>query len=160
MRTAVLLATVLLSFVAVLAGGTEDALSEITPADLDFLTGAWSGTDGNGSWETVYSSSKGGQIIGASKEFRGDRVAMIDFEHFYVRENKLRMTPFPFGKRSVEFTLTRFDATSRIAVFENPDHDFPKKFIYRAGGKDALTIELSGQMSDSAVELAIEFKRQ
>jgi len=160
MRSLFLLIACLLLVHPAVAEGTDDSVAKITPAELSFLTGNWSGTDGSSVWETMYTSAEGDQIVGASKEFRGERVAMIDFEHFYVREGALRMTPYPFGKRGVEFTLTGFDAATRTAVFENPEHDFPKKFTYRAVGDDRLTVELVGQMGDSPVEIVVEFKRQ
>lgn len=130
-------------------------------SDLAFLEGSWSGSDGTSTWETVYTGATGGQIVGASKEIKDGRAVMIDFEHFYLREGALRMTPFPFGKRSeAEFTLTAIDAAARTAVFENPQHDFPRKFTYRAAGDDRLFVELVGEMDGSPVEVAIEFTRR
>lgn len=127
--------------------------------DLGFLTGAWRGGDGASAWEAVYSSAEGGQIVSASKELNGGRVVMIDFEHFYEREGRLRLTPFPFGKRSVEFTLTEFDGRSRKAVFENPEHDFPKRFVYQRTDDRHMRIELTGEMGGQPTTMTLEFER-
>jgi hypothetical protein len=151
-------ATIVAVGVAPILGGESGEKAEIS--DLAFLAGSWTGGDGTSEWESVYTGPEGGRIVGASKELRGGRTVMIDFEHFYEREGELRMTPYPFGNKSVEFTLTSFDRQARQAVFENPEHDFPKKFTYRAGGDDALTIELEGEMGGSDAKFAIEFKRR
>jgi hypothetical protein len=127
-------------------------------ADLDFLEGTWLGSDGESSWESIYTSTTGGQVLGASKEMRMGRTIMIDFEHFYEREGKLRMTPYPFGNRSVEFTMTSFDAAKRQAVFENPEHDFPKKFTYQRATDKALRIELVGNMGGTPATIVLDLK--
>ncbi|MHC4845591.1 MAG: DUF6265 family protein [Planctomycetota bacterium] len=128
--------------------------------DLSFLAGSWTGTDGTSRWESVYSSAEGGMVVGASKEMRGDRVVMIDFEHFYERDGQMRMTPFPFGNRSMEFTLTAFSIADRRAVFENPENDFPKRFTYEATAADHLRIELVGEMGGEAMSVVLELDRR
>ena len=128
-------------------------------SDLGFLSGTWSGSDGTSDWEAVYSTPAGGQLVAASKEIKGGRVVMIDFEHFYERDGELRLTPFPFGNRSVEFTLTEFDLGRRMAVFENPEHDFPKRFEYQRTDDSHLRIELTGEMGGQSTTLTLEFER-
>ena len=72
----------------------------------------------------------------------------------------LRLTPFPFGKRSVEFTLTEFSGDTKTAVFSNPDHDFPKSFTYRWPSKDQLMIQLVGEMGGQDLTVALDLKRK
>ena len=130
-----------------------------TIADLAFLAGSWTGGDGSSRWESCYSTPEGGQIVGASKELKDGQVEMIDFEHFYVRAGQLRMTPFPFGKRSVEFTAASVDGKARKAVFENSAHDWPTKFVYEAASADTLRIVLSGPEGVPPGTVSIELKR-
>jgi len=127
---------------------------------LAFLEGRWAGSAGSSRWESSYSSAAGGQIVGASKELSDGRVVTIDFEHFYEREGALRMTPFPGGRRSVEFTLTEFSGAAKRAVFENAAHDFPRRFTYRATGPDHLQIELLGEMGGETLRIVLEFERR
>ena len=54
------------------------------------------------------------------------------------------VTPYPFGRASVPFTLTEHDAKARKAVFENPSHDFPKRIVYHRKSDDALWISVAG----------------
>ncbi len=55
----------------------------------------------------------------------------------------------------VPFELTSSSATN--AVFENAEHDFPKKLEYRLVGNDALTVIVS---DGSARSFSIGFKRE
>ncbi len=124
--------------------------------DLAFLAGEWTGTDGTSTWKSWYSTPEGGQVLGASKELRGGRVVMIDFEQFFLDGGKLRMTPYPFGNRSVTFTLSDFSLADKRAVFANPEHDFPQQFTYHRTAEDTLLIELEGDMGSGPVKLVIE----
>jgi hypothetical protein len=131
-------------------GGPTEA-SAVGVSDLAFLSGTWTGGDGKSRWESWYSSPDGGQVLGASKELRDGRVIMIDFEQFQERDGVLRMTPYPFGKRSsLEFTLTEYSAERRRAVFENPANDFPSRFEYERSDDDSLRITLVGRTGAAA----------
>ncbi len=45
--------------------------------------------------------------------------------------------------RPVSFTLTGYSGGG--ATFENPDHDFPKKIVYRLESPDELTVTVSNE---------------
>ena len=51
--------------------------------------------------------------------------------------------------------LTR--ASSTEAVFENPQHDFPKRIIYRKGADDSLTASIDGGEGTKA--MSFPYKR-
>ncbi|GJM22091.1 MAG: hypothetical protein DHS20C15_20060 [Planctomycetota bacterium] len=145
---------------------SQDGTSDAAAADerpsvsqLHWLQGHWIGSDGESRWESVYSGSTGGQIVSATKELRGERVVMIDFEHFYERDGELRLTPFPFGNRSVEFTLTELDRDGSRAVFENPEHDFPRRFEYQRSGAEELRIRLTGEQGGQALDIQLVLER-
>ena len=125
-------------------------------SDLAWLEGSWIGSDGESDWESVYTGGRGNVIVGASKELKGERCVMSDFEYFYERDGALRMTPYPFGTKSVEFTLTSYDSAARRAVFENPDHDFPHTFVYHRVGDERLTISLAGAMGGEDVRFTLD----
>jgi len=57
---------------------------------------------------------------------------------FYV----VTTIPPPNGVEPVSFKLT--SSTTDYLVFENPEHDFPKKITYKLVTKDSLYAEISG----------------
>ena len=61
------------------------------------------------------------------------------------KENNLFMivtVPNQNEEKPVAFKLT--SSTSDFLVFENPEHDFPKKITYKLVMKDSLYAEISG----------------
>lgn len=123
---------------------------------LSFLTGDWAGSDGRSEWETVYGSTRGGHLLSATKELREGRVVSFDFEHFYEREGQVYLRPAPKGRPSVEFALVELSASRMRAVFENPDHDFPRRFVYHRAGEESLVIELTGAMGGQEIAVRLD----
>lgn len=119
---------------------------------LGFLAGNWIGTFPGGRWESAYTTPEGGMILSSSKEFRGDRVVMIEFEHFMTIEGEVVLTPYPFGKKSsTTFKLTEFDEAKKRVVFANPEHDFPNTIIYERTKPNELVIQVIGTMRGKEV---------
>jgi hypothetical protein len=129
-------------------------------SDLDFLAGVWTGSDGTSEWESCYTTGTGGVLVGASKEMRDGGVIMMEFEHFYEKDGTVRLRPYPFGKRSVEFELTRIDTEEQRVVFANLDHDFPKTFIYHRTSEQTLEITLQGDMGGQAAKIVLEYTKK
>lgn len=110
--------------------------------DLAWLEGTWLGKAGKKSVETCYSSPSGGMIVAATKEFAGDKLVMFDFEYITLKKGVITMTPFPFGKKSVDFPLKSLDKKAQKATFENAKHDFPTRFVYHLDARGTLKIRI------------------
>lgn len=127
---------------------------------LAFLAGTWRGTYPGGEWESAYTTPQGGVVLSSSKDMRGGKVVMIEFEHFREVEGNIVLTPYPFGKKSrVSFKMTEFDTNAKRAVFTNPEHDFPNKLVYERTAKDELTIQVIGTQRGKPIEQTMNLKR-
>jgi hypothetical protein len=51
----------------------------------------------------------------------------------------------PFGQPPAEFIAASVSDT--MVVFENPQHDFPQRVIYRKRGADSLIARIEGTMN-------------
>ncbi|GJM24139.1 MAG: hypothetical protein DHS20C16_05540 [Phycisphaerae bacterium] len=141
-------------------GSPDAATPKVAIEQLSFLAGNWSGTFPGGRWESAYTTPDGGMILSASKEFRGDKIVMIEFEHFYTVEGEVVVVPFPFGKKSsVSFKLSEFDEAKNRVVFANPEHDFPNKLIYERTKPNELVIQVIGTMRDKEVNQTMTLAR-
>jgi hypothetical protein len=69
---------------------------------------------------------------------------MVAFECLRIeaRQNGIFYVAQPNGRPPTSFRLTMIDDST--AVFENPDHDFPKRITYARSGADALTAKVDG----------------
>ncbi len=122
------------------------AQDKLTIATVSFLTGHWRGmtTDGREA-EEIYSSSEGGVLVGASREFSKGKCVFYDLEVFSEKDGTIVLTPHPAGRKSPHsFPLLATETRNNRAVFENTEHDFPKRFVYELVGPDKLRITLTG----------------
>jgi hypothetical protein len=129
----------LLGFVAALAG-TSVAAQE-APAFPSWMAGAWSTSDGERWTEEFWTHARGGIMIGASREGRGE--VLRTWESIRIQrkpDGTLAYIPMPNGGPPVEFAMVRQDAQS--IEFANAAHDFPQRIRYWREGR-ALHAEIS-----------------
>ncbi len=166
-RIAVAVAAVALTSLALsplATGFAEDEMpAEPAPAsvaDLGFLAGSWKGGDGTSEWEACYSTPSGGLVVSATKELKGGRAVMFDFERFQMKGETLIVVPYPFGKASKEFPLKALDRDAKKATFENAKHDFPRSLTYHRAADDQLNITLVGDMGSGEMTITLEMKKR
>ena len=99
-----------------------------TLQDFAWLAGSRS-MKGNVLIEERWTDPASNMILGISRTVRGDKVVEFEFLRIEARTDGLYYVAQPGGRPQTDFKLTRWDGTE--AVFENPQHDFPKRIIYR-----------------------------
>lgn len=123
-------------------------------SQLSWLAGCWA-YDGQetGSGE-YWMSPAGGTMFAVSRNVRDGRT--VGFEYLRIAETKeqsLVLFASPSGQSPAQFGL--LSLTDAEVVFENPDHDFPQRIIYRLGDTDTLLGRIEGK-SDGQ-DIAIDF---
>lgn len=113
-------------------------------ASLQWLAGTWTGSSKGVESEEHWSRADGGLMTGMHRDIRGDRVVLFEFLRIEEREGTLVYIALPEGRNETEFPLKSID--SEEVVFENPEHDFPKRIIYRRQGRD-LTARVEGDVN-------------
>jgi len=95
-----------------------------------WLAGAWSLADGEGGWtEEFWTPPRGGLMIGASREGKGD--ALRSWETIRIQrkaDGSIVFIAQPGGAPPVEFQMVKQDAGS--IEFANPAHDYPQRIRY------------------------------
>lgn len=150
-----------LAFALILFPTSGLAAAESGVASLAFLSGHWRGTSTSGNVaEESISSAEGDIMLSTGREFADGKCVFYDLVVFTERAGTLTLIPHPNGKLSKDvFPATAVDASTKRAVFENPDHDFPKKFVYELVGPDHLRITLSGVLKGKPAEEIYDLKR-
>ena len=64
------------------------------------------------------------------------------------------------NRSSVSFELAHWDPDDHKVVFENLEHDFPKRFTYHRVADDRLTILLEGEMAGESIRQKLKFERR
>ncbi len=98
--------------------------------DLAFLSGCWEGPlSRGGAIEEFYSAPSDNLIVGTTRYLRDGHTVMFEFSSIVHDSSGIVLWPYPRGHKSADgFRLTSVDGHG--AVFEAPEHDFPKRISY------------------------------
>lgn len=143
-----LLLVLMTAVVSISFGDQVNASLMLNPADkisdLAFISGDWqSDPTGRAVSEEHWTRPAGGSMIGMSRTLVGARTASFEFLRIEERGEAIYYVASPKGQcPATDFKLTRL--SGQEAVFENPEHDFPKRIIYRKNSDGSLTAIVDG----------------
>jgi hypothetical protein len=120
---------------------TTVSVENPTLADLSWMSGDWqTAPGGRRQIEEHWTTAAGGTMMGVSRTVAGDKTVEFEYLRIEQREDGIYYVAHPKARcPGTDFKLTRASATE--AVFENPQHDFPKRIIYRKTD-DGLTASI------------------
>ena len=101
---------------------------------LDWMAGSWAQTRGETTVRETWLPPLDGAMAGASQTNRPGRTPSIEHMTITITPQGAAFTAYPPGQAPTVFLL-RPNAVGE-AVFENPEHDFPQRVIYRRCGAD------------------------
>jgi len=117
--------------------------------DLAFMTGCWRAPLSRGGvMEELYTAPSANLMLGTTRYIRGGASFQYEFTRIVRDSAGIVMTPYPGGEPSThDFRLTSLEAS--VAVFEAPEHDYPKRIIYRADADGTRTARIDGGPDDT-----------
>jgi hypothetical protein len=127
---------------------TFGAVARPTPSSpplsaISFMSGCWTGPSPNGATiEEHYSAASENLLIGMTRYVRNGRVVDFEFTTVERTDSTFIMTPRPKGVKSDSFPLK--DVSDGRATWENLEHDFPQRIIYRRGADGSLIARIEG----------------
>lgn len=130
-----------LALFALPAAAAEKAAPAFQIEQLAFLAGSWR-ISGEVTIEEQWLTPAGGTMIGMSRVHGHGQTFFFEFLRIETRDDGIYYVPQPKGGPATDFKLVKLDATG--AVFENLQHDFPKRILYRREGPDAVTARVEG----------------
>jgi hypothetical protein len=113
-------------------------------AELAWIAGDWTTAPGGRMQvEEHWTQPAGGTMLGVSRTVAGGKTVEFEFLRLEQREGEIYYIAHPKARSpGTDFKLTRL--TSDEAVFENPQHDFPKRIIYKKNADGSLTARIDG----------------
>lgn len=144
------------------APATPTPTAAPTPASkveaLGWLAGCWAVVDGERGTGEVWMAPAGGTLVGVSRTVRDGRT--VGWELMRIRETEaggLELVAQPSRQEGGTFPLVRLGAHE--AIFENPQHDFPQRILYRLGDDGVLRARIEGRIDGriDGRELAVDF---
>lgn len=126
MTTAIASAALLLASASASAGAD----------DLGWLAGHWCGLRGKTFDEETWMAPRGGLLVGMHRDTRDGRATGFEFMRIARQDGRWVLLAQPGGGAATAFPAEAVGEGH--AVFANPDHDFPRRVIYRRLDADTL----------------------
>ena len=126
-----------------------------TMSDLSWIAGDWqTAPGGRRQIEEHWTAVAGGSMMGVSRTVAGDKTVEFEYLRIEQRADGIYYVAHPKARcPGTDFKLTRASATE--AVFENPQHDFPKRIIYRKTD-DGLTASIDAGEGSKAMSFVFK----
>ena len=125
-----------------------------TLADLAWIAGDWQTAPGGSRLiEEHWTNAAGAMMMGMSRTIAGEKTVEFEYVRIEQRGDGIYYVAHPKARcPGTDFKLTR--ASTNEVVFENPQHDFPKRIIYRKGADDSLTASIDGGEGTKTISFA------
>jgi len=155
--TVALVVSLLLCFGFLSPASVECQTAEIhSIVALSWITGDWqTAPGGRAQIEEHWTKPAGGSMLGMSRTVAGEKTAEFEYLRIEQRDDGIYYVAHPKARcPGTDFKLTRASASE--AVFENPQHDFPKRIIYRKTGDDTITASIDGGEGSKAMSFSFQ----
>ena len=131
---------ILMPFLAALAG---PATAEPSLGQVAWLSGCWTASGAEQGSGEQWMPLAGASLIGVSRTVRQGRTVAYEFMRIAQgSDGKLAFFAQPSGKPPASFPVRSMSASE--VVFENPEHDFPQRVIYRLESPTVLRASIEG----------------
>ena len=125
---------------------------------LAFMSGCWTGARGEERFEEMWMKPEAGSVLGVARTVKGGKTTFT--EYIQIRQaaggDITMFIQLKLAEKATPFKLTHADG--KTAVFENPEHDFPKKIVYKIDG-DGLFAQIEGPQGQKTVTVDYPMKR-
>jgi hypothetical protein len=111
--------------------------------EVGFMAGCWRGAmDDSTTIEETWTAADADAMLAATRYLRGERVVGWEFSRIHADSAGIHLTPYPDGEPRLPFH--RQDGAEGMAIFTNPENEFPQNIIYRGDGRTGLLVRLEG----------------
>jgi hypothetical protein len=144
----------------ILALGSSPAAQGTNPMAKDFawLAGCWEGNLRGSEINEQWMKPSGGVMLGMGRTVAAGKVR--DYEFLQIREEAdgtIAYVAKPSGQSEASFKLKQIQRNE--AIFENLEHDFPQRIIYRLQSDGSLFARVEGTMNGKARGFDYPMKR-
>lgn len=110
---------------------------------LQWLAGCWTQDGRDAGSVEQWTSPADGTMLGMNRIVSGGRTVAFEFMRITVSaDNFVEFIASPSGQETARFELVSMGENE--VVFENPEHDFPQRIIYRLTGDSGLLGRIEG----------------
>ncbi len=126
-------------------------------AEPGWLAGCWMGTHEGREYSEMWMKPSGGSMFGLSRTVADGQTVAYEYMQIQRREDGLFFIAMPSRQQEAEFKAVKRGKTE--VVFENADHDFPQRIIYRLTEEGALAASIEGVSSGQWKKIDFPMRR-
>lgn len=131
--------------------GRSQSESSMLPA---WIAGCWAGDRGGERFHERWIVADPSTMLGLAHTVKGGAMTAFEFLRIVARDGRAAYVAQPGGAAPTEFVASSH--TAERIVFENPQHDYPKRVIYERSDPDRLTASIdAGAPERRRVEYAM-----
>lgn len=124
---------------------------------MGWLAGCWRGGSGDRVVEEQWMQPRAGLMLGMGRTATASKVATFEQMRIHEDGDRLVFTSKPVDKPEDSFRA--LDPVDDAIVFENLDHGFPQRIIYRRGADGSLAARIEGKRGDRIVGINFPMQR-
>ncbi len=114
-----------------------------TMDDFSWLAGCWSNTERGRIYDEQWMKPAGKTMLGMSRTVANGKTREYEFVRIVQdTTGAIYYIANPSGQQEASFKLIK--SNKHEVIFENPEHDFPQRIIYRLVGSDSLVARIEG----------------
>jgi hypothetical protein len=136
------------------------ALADSAPRAPEWMAGEWSGTAGGLEMEELWTSAKGGAMLGLHRDVRSGKITSFEFLRIEVTPDTVTYWAMPQGRPATPFRLVENESGPRRVVFANPRHDFPTRILYWISEDGLLHARTEGTLKGKAASEEWSWRRE
>jgi hypothetical protein len=134
------------------AGGSAAVVAApVVAADvsaLAWMAGSWAGKDGPLDMEEHWLPPKGGAMLALHRDVVDGRMVSFEFLRIEKDAEGIVYLASPKGRPATPFRLV--ESGEKRVVFENAQHDFPRRILYWLGEDGRLHARIEGTQGGKA----------
>jgi len=132
-------------------------------SELSWLSGCWGGKVNQRDFREQWMPLRGNTLLGiGSTEFQ-DKLSSYEYLRIESRADGIFYVALPSEQKEAAFKLVSAVRDERekatIFTFENPQHDFPQRIIYRRGTEGWLYATIEGKLSGQDRQVTYPYRR-
>jgi hypothetical protein len=112
-------------------------------AALAWMSGCWRQESPSRIVDEIWMAPAGDGMLGMSRTVARGRIVDHEFLQIRVQDGTLVLVAKP--SRQPEATFAAKSVAPGAVIFENPEHDFPQRVIYRLQGDGMLVGRIEGE---------------
>jgi len=139
------------------AGGATAQKKKTTVADLAWLAGCWDGSSAGREYLEQWMKPSGQTMLGMSRSVINGKTREYEFVQIREQDGGIFYVAKPSGQAEASFKLVKYE--NQEAVFENPQHDFPQRIIYKLEKDGSLTAAIEGMSKGQLKKIGFPMRR-